>query len=132
MEPREHPRVSGSDQSSSGFSEVPRTVFFDTNFFRALLKDDFQSNLENKKSDLRVALQLPFRPWRTPFSFMEWIGMKSKSLPKPTPFDPASVTGTDFIIPAYRHYEEHYASVRELDRENLEAPALSFLGKEPS
>ncbi len=48
MEPREHPRVSGSDQSSSGFSEVPRTVFFDTNFFRALLKDDFQSNLENK------------------------------------------------------------------------------------
>ena len=95
MEPKEHPRLSDSGEITSKISEVPRTVFFDTNFFRALLKNDFQSNLENKNSDLRVALQLPFRPWRTPFSFMEWIGMKSKSVPMPTPFEPASVTGTD-------------------------------------
>jgi len=104
-------------------TEVSRIVFFDTNFLRALLKGDFVDHMSDLESDLRLALQLPFKPWRTPFSFMEWIGLNSASLSKPTPFDPASVNGTDFIDPAYRHYEEHYASVRELDRKNLETLA---------
>jgi hypothetical protein len=107
---------------------VPRTLFFDTNFFRALLKGDFHHHMANLESDLRVAIKLPFRSWRTPFAFMEWIGLDSKSLPKPGHFDPASVDGTDFIVPAYHHYERHYATVRELDRQNLEKLAKTQRG----
>jgi hypothetical protein len=95
-------------------------LFYDTNFFRALLKGDFHDHMADLNSDLRVAMKLPFRPWRTPFSFMEWIGLNSKSLPIPEIFNPASVAGTDFIEPAYHHYEWHYATVQELDRQNLE------------
>jgi hypothetical protein len=108
------------EENSAATSDAPRILFFDNGFFRALLKGDFQHHLANLDSDLSVAIKLPFRPWRTPFSFMEWIGLDSKSLPKPQPFNPASVSGTDFIVPAYRHYEKHYAIISELDRENLE------------
>lgn len=102
------------------FEVAPRIVFFDTNFFRALLKGDFHQQMADLESDLRVSLKLPFTPWRSAFSFMEWIGLNSESLPKPDDFDPASVGGTDFIVPSCRHYEQHYATVQELDRENLE------------
>lgn len=108
--------------------EVPRIVLFDTNFFRALLKGDFQHHMAELKSDLRTAIKLPFKSWRTAFSFMEWIGLNSKSLPQPDPFDTATVAGTDFIVPAFRHYEGHYANVHELDRENLENLAATQRG----
>lgn len=110
------------------FEVAPRIVFFDTNFFRALLKGDFHQQMADLESDLRVSLKLPFTPWRSAFSFMEWIGLNSESLPKPDDFDPASVTGTDFIVPAFRHYEQHYASVQQLDRENLENLAATQRG----
>lgn len=109
-----------SEVTTATISEVPRILFFDNGFFRALLKGDFQHHLANLESDLSVAIKLPFRPWRTPFSFMEWIGLDSESLSKPEPFNPAAVSGTDFIVPAYSHYEKHYATVSELDCENLE------------
>ena len=103
-------------------------LFYDTNFFRALLKGDFDDHMVNLESDLRVAMKLPFTPWQTPFAIMEWIGLNSDSLPKPEPFNPASVSGTDFIVPAYQHYEMHYATVRELDRQNLEKLAATQRG----
>lgn len=103
-------------------------MFFDTNFFRALLKGDFHHHMADLESDLRVVLKLPFTPWRTAFSFMEWIGLNSESIPKPKPFNLATVGGTDFIVPAYHHYEKHYASIRALDRENLENLAATQRG----
>jgi hypothetical protein len=57
---------------------------------------------------------------------MEWIGLKSASLPKPKTFDPASLRkGTNFIEPAYRHYAQQYKLVRELDPNNLESLAAT-------
>ena len=108
----------------AGACDITRTVFFDNGLLRALLNGNFQGQLEDRDSDLRAALKLPFRPWRTPFSVMEWIGLDSESLPRPIPFDPDSAHATEFITPAYHHYERHYDSVRELDRENLERLAI--------
>ena len=116
------------NSASVQFEELPRIVFFDTNFFRALLKGDFHHHMADLKSDLRASIKLPFRPWRTAFSFMEWIGLNSRSLPKPEPFDPTAVKETDFIVPAYHHYQKHYVSVRALDRENLENLATTQRG----
>jgi hypothetical protein len=113
-----------SETETAGPSESRKVIFFDTNFFRALLKGDFENQRGNPCSDLHKSLRPPFTPWRTPFSFMEWIGLKSKSLPKPSPFDLASASHEpNFIEPAYRHYKGHYESVRELDRDNLETRA---------
>jgi hypothetical protein len=36
--------------------EAPRIVFFDTNFFRALLKGNFHQNMADLESDLREAI----------------------------------------------------------------------------
>ena len=103
------------------FEEAPRILFFDANFFNALVKGEFHHHMADLKSDLRVSIKLPFRPWRTAFSFMEWIGLNPQSLPKPEPFDLTSASEADFITPAYHHYEKCYASVQAIDRENLEA-----------
>lgn len=107
------------EQTMTEDSEVPGILFFDANFFNALVKGDFHHHMADLKSELRASIKLPFRPWRTAFSFMEWIGLNSRSLPKPESFDPTSVNVKDFIVPAYHHYEKHYASVQALDRENL-------------
>lgn len=114
-----------SESMNTESNEVPRIVFFDTNFFRPLLKGDFHHHMANVGSDLRTSIKPPFCHWRSAFSFMEWIGLNSESLPKPIPFEPASITGTDFITPAYCHYQQHYDSVRELDRSNLEKLAVT-------
>lgn len=108
-----------SEPTSSPSSGYPKILVFDTNFIRPLLKGSFHHLMNDPTSDLRLAIQPPFRAWRTPFSFMEWIGLSSESLPKPQPFDPSTVSGTDFIEPAYRHYEAHYEVVKELDLANL-------------
>ena len=117
-----------TEDTTLGTSEVPRILFFDTNFFRALLKGDFHQRVEDTDSEIRAAIKTPFNAWRTAFSFMEWIGLNSESLPKPGPFNPATATGTDLIIPTFRHYEEHYANVKELDRDNLENLAATQRG----
>ena len=38
------------------FEEAPRIVFFDTNFFRALLKGNFHQHMADLESDLREAI----------------------------------------------------------------------------
>jgi hypothetical protein len=108
-----------NDVSLSQISGKPKMLLFDTNFIRPLLKGSFHHRMDDLESDLRTAIRSPFRPWRTAFSFMEWIGLNSESLPKPLPFDPTTVVGTNFIEPAYRHYEAHYNKVSELDFANL-------------
>lgn len=105
------------------FEELPRIVFFDTNFFRALLKGDFNQQMADLTSDLRAAIKLPFTPWRTAFSFMEWIGLNSKSLPKTTEYDPVYIEETNFINQAYKHYDKHYANIRELEPSSLKKKA---------
>lgn len=110
-----------SETETTGPSESKKVVFFDNGFFRALLDGRFEDQRGNPCSDLYKSLRPPFTPWRTPFSFMEWIGLKSKSLPKPSPFDLASASHEpNFIEPAYRHYEGFYELVCKLDRDNLE------------
>jgi hypothetical protein len=101
-------------------SKLPKILFFDTGFFRSLLKGDFYHHLENPESELSFLIKLPFRPFCTPFSFMEWIGLNTEKLPSPTPFNLASVVSEDFLTPAYCHYEQHYAEVQQLDRKNLD------------
>ncbi len=110
------------------FPQSRRLLFYDTNFFRALLKGDFHDHIVEPNSDLRVAMKLPFALWRTPFAVMEWLGLNSDKLPKPEPFDPASVEGIDFIVAAFHHYETHYATVLELERQHLEKLAANQRG----
>lgn len=99
---------------------VSKIVFFDNNFIRALLEGKFDAQLGDPNSELCRALEPPFTPWRTPFSFMELIGLNPKKiLPRPEAFDSSTVNNFEFIIPAYRHYEAHFASFRELDRDSL-------------
>lgn len=113
-----------TETETIGPSESEKVVFFDTGFFRALLKGDFENQRGNPCSDLYESLRPPFTPWRTPFSFMEWIGLNSESLAKPPAFDLGSAGNQTILIePAFRHYEQHYESVCKLSRTNLESLA---------
>jgi len=100
-------------------TELPRVLFFDTGFIRHLLAGDFHHLMADLESDLRGVIKTPFTPWRTSFSVMEWIGLNSEGLPKPPPLDLGSRKRSEFIEPAYRHYEAHYRSLPELRQENL-------------
>lgn len=117
-----------SETETIGPGESEKVVFFDTGFFRALLKGDFDNQLDNPCSDLQESLRLPYTPRRTPFSFMEWIGLNSESLTKPSPFDLASASPShepNFIERARQHYDGHYELLRELDRDKLESLAIT-------
>lgn len=91
-------------------------LFFDNNFIRALLEGKFATELDDPNSELHRALELPFTPWRTPFSFMELIGLNPKKLPRPEAFDSSTVNDFELIIPAYRHYEAHFATLSRVSR----------------
>ncbi len=108
-----------SEQTTPEASEVPRILFFDTNFFRTLLKGDFHHHMADPESALRIAIRVPFTPWRTAFSFMEWIGIKPRNLPRPPEFSFESVTDGEFIEPAYLHFKAHYENIPEIQIEGL-------------
>jgi len=120
--------MSYSEEPTAGISEVTRILFFDNGFFRALLKGDFRDEMGDLVPDVLSELKIPFTSWRTAFSFMEWIGLNSEDFDMPKKFDPASVVGTEFIVPAFHHYERHYAGVAQLDREMLEIKAYEQRG----
>lgn len=112
-------RIAINMRQFSSKQDVLKIILFDTNFVRRLLNDGFQEGLNDPGSELRESLQPPFTPWRTPFSFMELIGINSKKLPTPTEFDPSTVTDGDFLSAAFKHHRAHYDSLSILDQNSL-------------
>jgi hypothetical protein len=95
-------------------TETPRVLFFDNNFIRPFLKGEFGHETIDENSEIGIALQPPFKVWRTPFSFMELVGLNPKRWEKPAPFPFDSVPTGDLIEPAYHHYSDHFRTVSDL------------------
>lgn len=97
-----------------------RVELLDTGFLRCLSSGSFSATMALDESDLFQVLAPTATPWRTPFSFMEWIGLKPRRLPRPEPFDLSQVSDGNYVEQAFRHYESHFEALPELRREHLE------------
>lgn len=101
-------------------------LFFDTGFFWKLAGketgDAFAAGMEEAAEadeGLRELLTPPWSPWRTPFLFMELIGLSHSQFEKPPPFEIDAPVNEDTVITAFNHYKGHYESCPELQAEAI-------------
>lgn len=92
----------------------------DTGLAHRLLAGAFDEALRDKKGDLRTALDPPWSIRRTPFAFMEWIGLSGKRIATPPEFVPDNPITSGTVAEALAHYLGHYSKCPELQQESLQ------------
>lgn len=93
-------------------TEQTPTIFFDNGFLRKLTGKNscqFKGNyFSTCPEELRVILR-QYRPWRTPFSVVEWIGIQAKDFAPPV-FDQSHLNRDDGLERLLEDAKGHFAS----------------------
>jgi len=97
-----------------------KVLMLDNGFVHLLLAGAFDEALKNEEGDLRSVLQPPCSPWRTPFAFMEWIGVSGKKIATPPEFVPDDPVTVDTVFKALEHFLAHYSNCPELEQQELQ------------
>jgi hypothetical protein len=101
------------------FISQQKLLFFDNCFIRRLWEGAFTNALVSRQTDLWKAIEPPFKAFRTPFSFMEWIGIEKKNLKNVPSFVKPWKPGGDWILDAFKHYRSHFDSLEDLNIERI-------------
>ncbi|MEZ0389888.1 MAG: hypothetical protein ACAI34_22610 [Verrucomicrobium sp.] len=112
----------------SRFSLRPQ-LFFDTGFYRRFIGVRTASSFDIAFFGSRNKALFPFidtgRLHRTPFAFLEWVGISERVLKCPTPPDAEELVANLDVPALYQFWYDFFKTVPELQTEELRAAVLS-------